>query len=247
MKQMINKLAVVLSVALVCAPMGAMAANKLIVKDATGVIDKMVVTDKGQIGLGTSNPSARLELIDVPGVSRIIVQTIGTSKAGGGAFLGLHNNGTEAAQTLPLINDRLGFHLFGSKNSAGAVLTGGGFQVYAESDWSASAFPTYFTFETAKATTKYERLRITANGNIGINANTPKQRLEVGGGIRLNTVATKSDPTANTKPDCSNANTNVVSDVRGTLWFTQGASGVADKMEVCAKDAANNYAWVALF
>jgi len=240
----------VLSVALVCAPMGAMAANKLIVKDATGTIDKMVVTDTGRIGLGTSNPTSNLELVDVPGIARILIQTIATSKIGGGAFMGLHNNGTAAAPTLPTANDRLGFHLFGSKNGA-TVLTGGGFQVLAEGNWTSTSLPTYFTFETAGSTVapanKYERMRITSKGNIGINANNPKQRLEVGGGVRLNTTATKSDPTGTLKPDCSNANANVAADVRGTLWFTQSAAGVADKMEVCAKDSANNYAWVALF
>ncbi len=31
--------------------------------------------------------------------------------------------------------------------------------------------------------------------------------------------------------------------VRGTIWYTSSANGVADKMEVCAKAAADTYAW----
>jgi len=33
--------------------------------------------------------------------------------------------------------------------------------------------------------------------------------------------------------------------VRGTIWFS--SVGVADKLEVCAKDASENYAWRALY
>ncbi len=30
---------------------------------------------------------------------------------------------------------------------------------------------------------------------------------------------------------------------RGQLWFTQGGTGEADQIEVCAKTAADTYAW----
>ena len=43
-----------------------------------------------------------------------------------------------------------------------------------------------------------------------------------------------------TKPVCSVS-------VRGMLWHVQGGTGVADQVEVCAKNAANAYAWMALF
>ncbi len=57
---------------------------------------------------------------------------------------------------------------------------------------------------------------------------SPNAKLEVNGGVRLSiTIA---------KPACDSTK-------RGTLWFTQGAAGVKDTLEVCAKDAANAYAW----
>jgi len=34
---------------------------------------------------------------------------------------------------------------------------------------------------------------------------------------------------------------------RGTIWHTYGAPGVADEVEVCAKDAANSYAWRTIY
>lgn len=41
------------------------------------------------------------------------------------------------------------------------------------------------------------------------------------------------------KPTCASAE-------RGKVWFTQGATGVADTIEVCRKDASDAYAWAAL-
>jgi hypothetical protein len=38
------------------------------------------------------------------------------------------------------------------------------------------------------------------------------------------------------KPTCN-------SDNRGRIYYLDGAAGVADTMEVCMKDASNNYDW----
>jgi hypothetical protein len=53
-----------------------------------------------------------------------------------------------------------------------------------------------------------------------------------GGGVIIRTNSSK--------PGCSSGN-------RGMFWFTQGATGVKDSLEVCAKDAANAYAWRTLW
>jgi len=50
-----------------------------------------------------------------------------------------------------------------------------------------------------------------------------------GTGFRLNTEGAA-------EPTCD-------STVRGMIWYTTGAGGVADKMQVCAKAAADTYAW----
>ncbi|QSV44851.1 hypothetical protein [Geobacter benzoatilyticus] len=226
-------------------PVMAQAANKLIVKGTDGTTDKMVVTDKGYVGIGSTTPGVALDLVAPVGQSRIVIQTVGTSTIGGGGFIGLHNNDSSINSSLPRKDDRIGFHLFGSKNLTGSILTSAGFQVYAEDNWSSGSLPSYFTFETVKAntTTKYERFRISGNGDVGINSKAPTQRLEVGGGIRLNPAATKVDPNPITKPDCLGNPTAV----RGTLWFTQGGAGQSDSLEVCAKDAAGNYDWRKLY
>jgi len=79
----------------------------------------------------------------------------------------------------------------------------------------------------------FERMRLTNDaGNLGIGTSVPTQKLEVNGGVRLNT--------ASSKPACD-------STTRGTFWFTQGGTGVADSVQVCAKDAAGSYAWRVLY
>jgi hypothetical protein len=35
--------------------------------------------------------------------------------------------------------------------------------------------------------------------------------------------------------------------VRGTLWFAHGGASVQDTLDVCAKDAADTYAWRILY
>ena len=69
-------------------------------------------------------------------------------------------------------------------------------------------------------------------GSVAIGTTTTTQKLQVDGGIRLNT--------ATSKPTCD-------STVRGTFWAVQSGVGVKDTVEVCAKDAGDAYAWRTLY
>lgn len=228
MKQTLKKMAVLISVALVCAPMGAMAANKLIVKDSQGTVDKMVVTDSGFIGIGTSTPGSAITAIGTNSNSAQFVSYYNAlNSLGGGGFVMLHNNGTGV---LPKRNDRIGYFYFGTVD-VGSLRYGAGLAAYAEGNWvsGAATQPTYLAFNTSH--NAIERMRITSAGNVGIGATYPSQKLEVNGGVRLATVTAR--------PWCGAVN-------RGTIWVTQGAVGVADVIEVCVKQANDSYLWKAL-
>ncbi|MCK5590745.1 MAG: hypothetical protein KAI72_02195, partial [Candidatus Pacebacteria bacterium] len=71
------------------------------------------------------------------------------------------------------------------------------------------------------------KMVIMPGGNVGIGSYNPTQKLEVDGGMRLNT--------ADARPACD-------VDARGTFWFTQNA--VKDVLEICANDTAvGGLAW----
>lgn len=229
MKQTLKKMAVLISVALVCAPMGAMAANKLIVKDSQGTVDKMVVTDSGFIGIGTNTPGSAIVAQGTDaGSSQFVAYYNALNPSGGGGFAMLHNNGSTAL--LPKKYDRIGYFYFGTQDGT-ARRYGAGLSVYAEADWVSGSVtqPTYMSFNTSH--NSIERMRITSAGNVGIGVPWPTQKLEVNGGVKLFTTATR--------PWCGASN-------RGTIWVTQGATGVADTLEVCVKQANDTYIWKAL-
>jgi hypothetical protein len=77
-------------------------------------------------------------------------------------------------------------------------------------------------------------LTMLSGGQVGIGTTSVAsgQKLEVNGGVAL--------VTATAKPSCSVT-------TRGTFWVAQGGAGVKDAVEVCAKDAADTYAWRTIY
>jgi hypothetical protein len=227
MEKMFKKLAVVLSVIVVCAPMGAMAANKLIVQDSAGTTDKMVVTDTGYIGVGTTAPIVPLHLVGANiNDTKIISHYQGTTASGGGNILMFHNN---AAGALPVQYDRLGNIMFGSVVNGTTQIAGAGISAYADGAWTASSFPTSISFQTTPAVgPRAERIKVLGNGNVGIGSSNPTVKLQVDNGVRLTSSIAK--------PTCA-------ANVGGTMWFTSTAAGSKDLLELCAKDANGNYGW----
>jgi hypothetical protein len=71
-----------------------------------------------------------------------------------------------------------------------------------------------------------------SNVSVGIGTQTPSAKLEVNGGVRLNSSIGK--------PNC-NAST------RGTFWITQQATGQEDSVEVCVKNSSDIYIWKTVF
>ena len=106
-------------------------------------------------------------------------------------------------------------------NSVGTVVSQYGF--YAPQMSNAT---NNWAFYAAGATQSY------FGGNVGIGATAPGQKLEVNGGVRINT--------ATTRPTCD-------SSARGTFWVVNGGTGVADSVSVCAKDSGDAYAWRTIY
>ncbi|ACM21164.1 hypothetical protein Geob_2818 [Geotalea daltonii FRC-32] len=76
----------------------------------------------------------------------------------------------------------------------------------------------------------------------------PSTTVQFRGGLQINkAIATSTDlsqnppltPTVAVQPACT-------TDTLGTLWYTSGAAGVKDSLEICAKYADGSIAWRAL-
>lgn len=179
MKQMIKKTAVVLSLVMVCAPVGAMAANKLIVNGTDGTTPAYVVTDTGFVGVGTSTPDAPLTLNAGGLFPANVIKVVGNEITKGAGLIA-YNNRTDG--TLNKAGDTLGIVYFGS-NTGGVLQHATGFAGAAEADWTTTSRPSYFYFSTTAAgsTARTERFRIASTGNIGIGTTNPTSKLHVVG------------------------------------------------------------------
>lgn len=231
-KSIMTGVAVLAALAL---PMVAGAANKLVVNGTDGTTPKMVVTDTGYVGVGSAAPSTA---IFVSGATandtNILSQFVGTTSGGGGNINLLHNNASTTNGGLPQAYDRLGNILFGSYYNSTTKYMTGGISAYAEGTWTSSSAPTYFSLFTTPSGSvgRLERIRVRADGNVGIGTTNPTVKLQVDNGVRLTASVAK--------PTCAVG-------VSGTLWFLSTAAGSKDILQLCAKDASGVYAWRDLF
>lgn len=174
----------------------AQAETRFAVRDSTGTTKKMVVTDKGYIGVGTDSPTSAIQAKgQTADQTQIISHYIGTELLGGG-FLAYRSNLAGSTPVLPKMNDRTGYLVFGSVSDTGTPLNGAAITGYAESDWTSTTIPSSIRFEVAPSTGigRIERMRITSSGKVGIGTVSPAYPLDVYGQIRTTTgLLTGSD------------------------------------------------------
>lgn len=213
----------------------AQAETRFAVQDSTGTTDKMVVTDSGYVGVGTSVPGFPFQIV---GGATSAETTFEVKNIGGGTYNKYTTPTVRFMRNVdPTVNggnlasgDRIGYFSFGSYYGSLAKIAAA-IAVAADGNFSSTSYPGSISLLTASPTdtNPIERLTVISTGNVGVGTLKPKQKLEINGGVRLNT--------ATTKPVCD-----VLS--RGTLWYTNGASLTADALEICFKEATDTYAWV---
>jgi len=235
---------------------GAMAANKLIVKDSTPAAnDKFVVSETGTVGIGHNNPLSALHVTGTETLntydptSQVRIRGVGAAAAfAGGGILGLHNQPVSGGNTsgYPLSGDRLGYFLFGTQNLDGTDLSAAGLSAFASANWSTTgpSSPAYLTFETTGAAVgRKSRMTIAPEGgvSIGMGKNFTAQALEVVGGVKINNLFPGNPLRDPVKPACNATDGQTT---RGTLWFTNNGLA-ADTLEICIYDGAN-FGWKAI-
>lgn len=220
----------------------AMAANKLIVKNAGGTADVFTVDDSGvittsssifkfdstnkRIGVDVAAPAYPLDVVSNWAGPVSTQQMLGATSYNDSARFAVRRAdkdglGNPKAST---VNQQLGnFNFRGhdgtnfSSNGVAAIIANAG--------------------ETFTPTSQAARLAFVSTPT-GTVAGVERVRVPESGGFRVMSLATM--PTC----DASGA---VTSSAVGTLWFVAGGAGVKDTLYVCAKDAAGAYAWRTLY
>jgi hypothetical protein len=136
----------------------------------------MRIGTTGNVGIGTTTPIAKLDVYtsDVNGIRSISTTALGSTSGGG--FFAQNNASSTAA------DQRLGGLFFGT-NIDGTSYSNAGITGYSSEAWTPTARGSHLRFETAGlgASSRTERMRITADGNVGIGSTTPNGKLVVWG------------------------------------------------------------------
>lgn len=232
-------------------PTEAASAIKLAVKNASGV--QMVnFTAEGKIGIGTVSPASNVEVDVDGGPNAELKLKVASSSGGTPVFYGSRSGGSLAIPA-PTPSGKALFWLgsTGYTPSGWTSALSGLVGFHASENWTDTSTGTELRFATtAKGTiARVERMRLTDNGNLGIGTTNPSQKLDVAGTIKATAFIGDGSQLTNLPVNSSSPGGKPVCNTtsRGTFWVTQGAAGVKDTVEVCAKDVADAYGWKLLW
>ena len=146
------------------------------------------VTTTGNVGIGTASPSAKIHLVDEVNYGWLYTQY---NNGDGTNFRNQRARGTVAAPAAVQSGDRLGSFLAGGYNGSFFNGMSGGLSIYAAENFTAAnTAATYVTLSTMQTGTTptlggTERMRVTQDGNVGIGAIAPLNKLDVAGGMAI--------------------------------------------------------------
>lgn len=125
----------------------------------------------------------------------VLIKT-GSPGSGSGGGLVCYAKATPTAA-----DQRLGYNLFGSVLGADIGYNAVGIGAYSAAAWAAaSSHPSYIRFDTCASgtATRSERMRITEDGNVGVDIIAPTARLDVGGAVKVKSYTVAGVPSAAT-------------------------------------------------
>ncbi|MFH1714573.1 MAG: hypothetical protein ABH857_00035 [Elusimicrobiota bacterium] len=179
----------------------------------------MTLDSNGNLGIGTTAPTAKLDIIQSGSVA-------GLKVSGGTNSYMLTTNGTviNKLQVIDAINvgtigNQTGHRLDVITNNTARISIEGGGNV------GIGITNPVGLFQVGIGT-----MTVLSNGNVGIGTTNPTEKLYVNGNIRIIGTGTAL-PSASVN-------------YRGTLYLLQGGTGVTDKLYLCMKTDTDTYVWV---
>ena len=153
------------------------ATNSLVLGSINGVNGSTVSTN---VGIGTTSPSAKLEVSDNTSAS-----LFSTTFGGSNGFIGRLARGTSSSPSATLAGDTLSF--FGGRGFSTSIgflnASSAAIIIKATEDFIGAANGASMIFETSRtgdaAIERGERMRIDQNGNVGIGTDAPAVKLDV--------------------------------------------------------------------
>ena len=177
--------------------------------------EAMRITNAGNIGIGTTSPNARLDVIGV-GLSSLfrVSNTDADATTKYGTFMGRHYTNSEENITGMLLTSS-------SSVTGGAVSIGGGIT-------SANAVNEIKFYTAANNTTLNgsERMRINSSGNVGIGTTTPSKALHVSDSNDAPFRVESTDSTTGIQFKDPDGNNNIYYVGNGDYFYTSANVGI---------------------
>jgi hypothetical protein len=168
-------------------PVGDLAFSTRAATGDTALTERMRILWTGDIGIGTASPKSRFECVSGSSAPGIYTTSYGSSDVRAG-MIGFAARGTISSPTATQSGDRT-MALIGSSYGGTTANNHGSINIFCAENQTESARGSYISFETTAtgATSRSERMRIDANGNVGIGTASPANKFTVLTSGTLNT------------------------------------------------------------
>jgi hypothetical protein len=151
-----------------------------------------MVISGSNVGIGTSEPSEKLEILNGHHVVKsddggtnyaMTTEHYSNTSTRSGRFKMYRSGGTSSSKTTVLNGYTLGLVTFQGFNGTNDSDLGARFGAYATDDWATGDTPAKLQFETTPngSGSSVARMTILDNGNVGIGTTSPDSKLEVNG------------------------------------------------------------------
>ncbi|GAA5087328.1 hypothetical protein GCM10023210_10040 [Chryseobacterium ginsengisoli] len=145
---------------------------------ARGAYTDVVANDNGALGMGTSTPATRIDIVGDGGVNDdITLNSSGNTSGFAGGITFTRSQGTPVAKTAVTTGNSLGSLSFNGYDGTNNINTAA-VSAQINGTVTAGSAPTDLTF-SAGTNAATERMRITSAGNVGIGVTTPSNALHV--------------------------------------------------------------------